>query len=93
MFMALKIAAMSVAAIQVRAGYPSVQESMAAGSGQGRHSFYFYRHVDGPHWVMFQARPPHLLLPSLPDLSSLSPSAHPHSRIFPHCRPGVVCSP
>lgn len=54
--MGLKIAAMSVAAVQVKAGYPSVQESMAAGSGQGRHSFYFYRHVDTPHWLMFQAR-------------------------------------
>jgi hypothetical protein len=54
--MALKIGAMSVAAVQVKAGYPSVQESMAAGNGQGRHSFYFYRHVDTPHWVLFQVR-------------------------------------
>eukprot|EP00892_Ulva_mutabilis_P011706 jgi/Ulvmu1/8908/UM049_0090.1 len=53
-FMGLKVAAMSVAAVQVKAGYPSVQESMAAGRGQGRHSFYFYRHVDTPHWAMFQ---------------------------------------
>lgn len=52
--MALKITAMSLTAVQVRAGYPSVQESMAAGSGQGRHSFYFYRHIDSFHWVGFQ---------------------------------------
>jgi hypothetical protein len=60
-FMALRIAAMSLTAVQVRAGYPSVQESMAAGSGQGRHSFYFYRHVDGFHWIGFQARSSSLL--------------------------------
>lgn len=53
-FMALKIGALCLAAVQVKAGYPSVQESMAAGSGQGRHSFYFYRHVDERHWVLFQ---------------------------------------
>ena len=52
--MALKITAMSLTAVQVRAGYPSVQESMAAGSGQGRHSFYFYRHVNASHWIGFQ---------------------------------------
>ena len=55
--MALKITAMSLTAVQVRSGYPSVQESMAAGSGQGRHSFYFYRHVDAFHWVGFQVLP------------------------------------
>jgi Piezo non-specific cation channel, R-Ras-binding domain len=54
--MALRLSAMALSALQVKAGYPSVRDAMTAGSGQGRHSFYFYRHVDVPHWAAFQAR-------------------------------------
>ena len=55
-FMTLRLGAMALSAVQVRAGYPSVRDSMTSGSGQGRHGFYFYRHVDVPHWTMFQVR-------------------------------------
>jgi hypothetical protein len=55
-FTTLRLGAMALSAIQVRTGYPSVRDSMILGNGQGRHSFYFYRHVNVPHWFMFQVR-------------------------------------
>ena len=54
--MALRLGAMALSAVQVKAGYPTVRDAMASGSGHGRHSFYFYRHTDVPHWAAFQVR-------------------------------------
>lgn len=56
-FMALRLCSMALSAVQVKAGYPSTRDAMTTANGQGRHAFYFYRHVDVSHWLFFQVRP------------------------------------
>jgi hypothetical protein len=58
--MMLRLAAMALSAVQVKTGYPRVREAVGGTYGQGRQSFYFYRHANAYHWFLFQVSLQHI---------------------------------
>lgn len=62
-FMLLRLPPMALSAMQIRSSYPPATVLLKGGAtdlmGGGRQDFYFYRHVDSVHWLLFQVNSLH----------------------------------